>query len=65
MEMSRPPFVPRTVSTTASTMEMTDTMAAGCVSEPMVTKVEESAARMPPPFRPMNATNKPMPMPMA
>ena len=65
MEMSRPPFVPRTVSTTASTMETTETMAVGCVREPMVTNVDESAARMPPPFRPMNAMNSPMPMPMA
>ena len=65
MEMSRPPFVPRTVNMMARAIDTTDTIAVGSVRLPMVTSVEESDARMPPPFRPMNATNRPMPIPMA
>lgn len=40
-------------------------MAVGLVRSPSARNVDSSAAMNPPPFSPMNAMNKPMPMPMA
>ena len=65
MEISRAPLRLTAVSTTATMMEMAATMAVGLVRSPSARNVDSSAAMNPPPFSPMNAMNKPMPMPMA
>ena len=65
MEISRPPFTFSACSTTARRMETNATMQVGLARSPSASTVEASETITMPPFSPMNAMNRPMPMPMA
>ncbi len=65
MEMSRPPLTLSTWRMTAIAMATSDTMATGEDRSPSPRMVDSFATMTPPPFKPMNAMNSPMPMPMA
>ena len=65
MEMSNPPFTLSTCRITAIAIATRETIATGEDKSPSVRRVDSLETITPPPFRPINAMKRPMPMPIA